>query len=313
MTRHLEDKGEVLVVGRNCVDHVAVIESFPVEDTKRPLTLRFMEGGGQAGNAACCIARLGGRIDLVSHLGADQEGRFCLSRLNHFGVHTRYVQVLEGGQTPVAYIFISQNSGKRTIAYEPSRLPPVALSPLVEQLMYQASAISLAPDVTYLAEQLAQMQGLRAKIIYDCERRQDGLETMQAVADYFIPSSEFFFGPDWSGNQGPLLDRILAYKHQIRGQLIVTCGSEGAYYPSAGRLYQVPAPTVQVVDTLGAGDNFHAAFALAAARGHELSEAVKFAVAVASLSCAAHGARNGLPDMTHALAVAGKLKARVVA
>lgn len=312
MTHGLDGQGEVVVVGRNCLDHVAVIEAFPAEDTKRPLVLRFMEGGGQAGNAACCVAKLGGRVELVGNLGADHEGRFCLQRLTHFGVHTRYIQVLEGGQTPVAYIFISQNSGKRTIIYEPSRLPPITFSPQLAQLISRAKAVSLAPDVAYLAGPLSQMRGRTAKIIYDCERRLDGLETMQGIADYFIPSSEYFCRQDGIANHGLLKKKILAFESQIRGQLIVTCGPEGAFFPSAGRLYQVPPPYVQVVDTLGAGDNFHAAFALAVARGFELFEAVKLAVAVASLSCAAYGGRNELPDMVHALDVAGKLEARVV-
>ena len=312
MTHGMDITDGVLVVGRNCVDHIAVIEKYPVEDTKLPMTLRFMEGGGQAGNAACCIAKLGGKVEVVSNLGADDEGRFCLQRLKDFGVPTRHIRVLEGGQTPVAYIFISQNNGKRTIVYEPSRLPPVELSPLLERLMQQAKAISLAPDVTYLAEHIAKLHELKGKIIYDCERRQDGLVTMQRIADFFIPSSEFLSKPHGRGDQSQLMDKILALKERIQGQLIVTCGPEGAYFPAAGHLYQVPAPTVQVVDTLGAGDNFHAAFALAVSRDLGLFEAVKLAVTVASLSCSGYGGRNGLPDWTHALEVAGKLEARVV-
>jgi sugar/nucleoside kinase (ribokinase family) len=74
-----------------------------------------------------------------------------------------------------------------------------------------------------------------------------------------------------------------------------------------GILYQVPAPAVQVVDTVGAGDNFHAAFALALARGFDLQRAVKLAVAVASLSCQKYGGRAGVPSWEQALEVADTL------
>ena len=72
------------------------------------------------------------------------------------------------------------------------------------------------------------------------------------------------------------------------------------------------APEVNVVDTVGAGDNFHAAFALALSKGFDLHQMVKFSVAVASLSCREYGGRNGVPDWQQALAVADRLKERAI-
>jgi sulfofructose kinase len=94
--------------------------------------------------------------------------------------------------------------------------------------------------------------------------------------------------------------------------LIVTRGEEGAFYPHEGRLYRVPAPAVQAVDTIGAGDNFHGAFALAISLGFDLHRAVRFAVATASLSCRDYGGRQGLPDLREALATTGQIKEEIV-
>jgi sulfofructose kinase len=66
------------------------------------------------------------------------------------------------------------------------------------------------------------------------------------------------------------------------------------------------------VDTVGAGDNFHAAFALALAKGFDLHQTVKFSVAVASLSCRDYGGRNGVPNLKQALAAAATLKERAI-
>ena len=98
----------------------------------------------------------------------------------------------------------------------------------------------------------------------------------------------------------------------VTGQLIVTRGEKGAYYPAGDTLYQVAAPAVNAIDTIGAGDNFHAAFALALTKGFDLHRAVKLSVAVASLSCREFGGRNGIPPMAEALQVANKLKERVL-
>ncbi|MBW2634600.1 MAG: carbohydrate kinase family protein, partial [Deltaproteobacteria bacterium] len=59
------DHKDVLVIGRNCVDYIAVLEQLPAEDEKAPLEFRIVEGGGQGGTSACCIARLDSRVALI--------------------------------------------------------------------------------------------------------------------------------------------------------------------------------------------------------------------------------------------------------
>jgi sugar/nucleoside kinase (ribokinase family) len=75
----------------------------------------------------------------------------------------------------------------------------------------------------------------------------------------------------------------------------------------------VAVPDVNAVDTVGAGDNFHAAFALALTRDFDLHQAVKFSVAVASLSCREYGGRQGVPSWVEALEVVDTLTERIVA
>jgi sugar/nucleoside kinase (ribokinase family) len=98
----------------------------------------------------------------------------------------------------------------------------------------------------------------------------------------------------------------------VTGKLIITRGEKGAYYITDGTLYHVAAPEINAVDTVGAGDNFHAAFALALSKGFDLHQMVKFSVAVASLSCREYGGRNGVPDWKQALAAAETLKEREI-
>ncbi len=38
---------DVLVIGRNCIDYISVVDRFPREDEKVPLNARLVEGGGQ--------------------------------------------------------------------------------------------------------------------------------------------------------------------------------------------------------------------------------------------------------------------------
>ncbi|MEJ2638338.1 MAG: PfkB family carbohydrate kinase, partial [Desulfosarcinaceae bacterium] len=67
-----------------------------------------------------------------------------------------------------------------------------------------------------------------------------------------------------------------------------------------------------VADTIGAGDVVHGALALALAKAEPLPEAVKLAVAAASLSCRGYGGREGLADMETTRRLADRLDASPV-
>jgi len=306
------NKIDVLVIGRSCLDYIAVVNQFPAENQKLPLEFRLTEGGGQGGTSSCCISRLGGKVAYVGKLGDDDEGRFCLKRLEDFGVKTEFVEIVSGGKTPVAYVFITTHSGARSIIYERTALPKIKIDATLKNLVTQTGIALLDPEVTYLGRQLKEVAGTNVKVIYDSERWREGIEDIMNTADYFIPSSEFLVADELQFHNISFNQRIIKLNNRVSGNLIVTHGEKGAYYITDDTLYHVATPEIKAVDTVGAGDNFHAAFAMALAKGFNLHQMVKFSVAVASLSCREYGGRNGVPDWTQALAVAKTLKKRAL-
>jgi len=79
------------------------------------------------------------------------------------------------------------------------------------------------------------------------------------------------------------------------GHVGASCGADGYAWIEAGELCRAPAPHVEVVDTLAAGDVFHGALALRLAEGATIAEAARFAVVAASLKCTRFGGRLGCP------------------
>ena len=311
LTEFLNELGgdmlDVLVVGRSCMDYFAVVPRYPAEDTKIACEKRLVEAGGQGGTAVCCITRLGGKAAYVGRLGNDDTGRYCLQRLEDFAVDTRYVQMVEGGQTPVAYILVSATSGKRTIIYEKNQLPPLSADDIPEYLLHESRVVLLDPEVTYLAAHFKSIGQARPLIIYDCERWRRGVEDMMRVADYFVPSADFLDDPKAELPGTGFISKMVHLDRKLTGRLIVTRGARGAYFFYGQELFHVAAPPVTVKDSTGAGDNFHAALALAVSRRRPMPETVKFAVAVASLSCRAYGGREGIPTIDEAMQVAAQL------
>ena len=299
---------DVLVVGRSCVDYIAVIDRYPEENRKIQLNYRLVEGGGQGGTSSCCISRLGGRVVYRGRVGDDGEGQFCLNRLGDFGVSTEFVDIVKGGITPVAYILVTEGSGNRTIVYEPSTLPPIECNDRMLALLKASRVALLDPQVTHLSRWLSQQRGLDCKIVYDCERSREGIHDMMRIADYFIPSADFCNSGDLPLEGATLRDRIFSLKKVVDGELIVTNGEDGAYWIRDNTLYHFYPFAVAVKDTTGAGDSFHAAFSFAISRDMDLIESVRFSVAVASLSCREYGGRRGLPTIREAQDAAEKVR-----
>jgi sulfofructose kinase len=298
---------DVLVIGRNCVDYIAVADRLPAENSKAPMLTHRMEGGGQGGTSACAIARLGGRVTLVGKVGGDAGGAFCRQRLESFGVSCEHLEVVAGKTTALAHIWVTRSNGNRTILYAPSDLPPIQGNDQLAKMCRQAAVILLDPEVTYLAPFLTRLPRPHGLLVYDAERWRPGIEAMMAEADCFVPSVDFLEAVELGLPQAGWGARLGALKERVGGKLVVTRGEAGAYYFEDDRLMQVAPPPVAVADTIGAGDVFHGALALALARSTPFPEAVKLAVAAASLSCRGYGGREGLAEMEEARRLVDRL------
>ena len=93
-----------------------------------------------------------------------------------------------------------------------------------------------------------------------------------------------------------LVDALRRAAERTNRWVAVTDGENGVTWLEHGRLRHQPAFHVDTLDTLGAGDVFHGAFALALAEGRREWDAVRFASAAAALKCTRFGGRTGIPD-----------------
>lgn len=89
--------------------------------------------------------------------------------------------------------------------------------------------------------------------------------------------------------------RELMDRYDLRA-VILTCGVEGSYVLTPFERSYEPTPRVEVMDTVGAGDSFTAAFVASILRGRSIEEAHKCAVEVSAYVCTQKGAMPVLPE-----------------
>jgi len=88
---------------------------------------------------------------------------------------------------------------------------------------------------------------------------------------------------------------ILLGKYNLK-MLILTCGINGSYVFTPGNVSFRPTPSVEVADTVGAGDSFTAAFISAILKGLPVTDAHELAVQTSAFVCTRPGAMPVLPD-----------------
>ena len=83
---------------------------------------------------------------------------------------------------------------------------------------------------------------------------------------------------------------------------MVTHGANGVSWLENGVAHRQPAYQVNAIDTTGAGDVFHGAYAFAIGARLEVADAMSFAAAAAALKCTRPGGRAGIPTLEDCLA-----------
>ncbi|HEV3108919.1 MAG TPA: PfkB family carbohydrate kinase, partial [Candidatus Binataceae bacterium] len=131
-------------------------------------------------------------------------------------------------------------------------------------------------------------------VIVDVDRAMSLREGLLTASTHLVFSSEPLQETADVTDDGEALKKIARLTPSF---LAGTRGPRGTIWlDEHGKLQETPAFPVHTVDTLGAGDVFHGAFALAITEKQELREALRFASATAALKCTRFGGAFAAPQ-----------------
>jgi sulfofructose kinase len=280
---------DVLCVGLAVYDLVLPVDHHPGEDEKCFASGFVGAGGGPAANAAVTVARLGGTAAFAGYLGRDPFGDLHFEELRSEGVLTDLI-VRGPLPSPFSAILVKPD-GKRTV------ISHRAATPVLEEAQVDFSGIrprvvlfdGHEPLISPSLARSARTDG--AAIVLDAGSVHVGTLQLAPLCDYLIASEKF--GRDFCREDDPL--EAIGKLARVAPAAVITLGTGGLVWCAGGACGEIPAFTVAAVDTTGAGDIFHGAFALRTALGDGFAAALRYAGAAAALGCTKMGARPGIP------------------
>jgi len=286
---------DVVGLGANAADHLAVIPRYPRADEKVRFSRYSYQGGGQTATAMVVYARLGFSACYLGGVGDDADGRANVEALRSEGVNVSGVRVRPEGLTQRAFILVDESTGARTIVWGRSDglvLDPDEVDPDVVRSAKLLHTDAQNPIASARAATFARDAGM--PVLADLEKARPGIDVLLPLVDYVLAAPEFL--EPMTGTSDPAKAMPILEEKSNGGIVVVTQGDRGAVAWIDGRVKPFPAYSIDAVDTTGAGDVFHAAFGVACLRGLDLPDAIDFSNAVAAMKCRELGGRAGIPN-----------------
>jgi sugar/nucleoside kinase (ribokinase family) len=283
---------KIFCAGIAVLDEVFRIRQLPAPDTKTDASEFITTGGGCAPNAAVAIARLGGRAGFAGPLGQDDTAERVLAHLRHEGIDTAGCVKLPGGRTSVSAILIDA-SGARTIATYADQKMYEVVARDADKLVADADGVLLDNRRPKFVRPICEAAMKRKiPIVLDVDKESDLDDPLLIHATHAIFSGESLRA---STNCEGLVQGFDVVREKLKNFVAVTDGHNGGLWCNGGEVHTYSAFKVDVVDTLGAGDTFHGAFALALIEGKSIAETLRFASAAAALKCMRFGGITSAP------------------
>ena len=269
--------------------------------------------GGKGANQAVAAARLGAdsgiRVRMVGCVGDDDFGRTLRATLASEGIDDRAVRTVPGAPTGIAMITVDE-SGENIITVAPGANREVG-APEIAALSEPAAAgptttsvlvISAEVPVTAIRAALEVPGGARPLTVLNlapAPPAEEAAGILEARPDWLVVNESeaaAVLGRPVSG----LAEAVRAAAGLVAAgarNAVVTAGAAGAAYYREGRASSetVAAFPVRAVDTVGAGDTFVGALAVALAAGIAPREAVIAAAAAGAAAAARPGTQAGMP------------------
>jgi sugar/nucleoside kinase (ribokinase family) len=254
----------VLLAGLCTVDVVQRVAELPAPGEKVQSLRVDVAAGGPATNAAVTAAALGAEATLLTVLGAHPLAALARADLEACGVEVVDLAPSLSDPPPVSAVAVRERDGERTVVSRNAAERHFH----VKVPLWEADVVLLDGHYPELA--LAVARGTGAPVVLDAGSWKPVLDELLPLVDIAACSAHF------RAPEPGLHERGVP-------TVITTAGPGPVRWSTAdGSSGEVPVASVEARDTLGAGDVWHGALAVAVTREPTVTDRIRFANEVAA-------------------------------
>jgi sulfofructose kinase len=292
---------DVLCIGHASYDLVFSVNHHPAEDEKISAEDFLGCGGGPAANAAVTVSKLGLKSSFAGYLGLDIYGEKHYQEFLASGVHTDLV-IRGSSPTPLSTVLVKPDGKRALINYkgETRPLPSGAIdfsSVTPKVVLFDGHE----PHLSISLLKRTYSEGIPT--VLDAGSIHEGTLALMKEVDYLVCSEKF--ARQFSNDEKTALARLAEFSPAV----VITLGEKGLIWQRGQEYGVLSAFPLNAIDTTGAGDAFHGAFAAAVSLRMKWQDILRYASAAGSLCCTKIGARSGLPSQEEHRALFERRKA----
>ncbi len=289
---------KIAVIGSSMVDLIAYTDVVPKAGETLVAKDFQMGCGGKGANQAVAAALLGSEVMMMARVGDDAFADNTIKNFQSYGVNTDHVEKVAGVSSGVAPIWVDKDSQNRILIIPGANnhLLPVDVDTAAEALKACKLIIlqlEIPLETVYHTIDFGNANNI--PVILNPAPATPTLDLDYACkCDFFVPNETEL--EILTGMPVESIDQIRAAADTLLAKglknLIVTLGEKGALWLHGDEVSMVDAPSVDAVDTTGAGDAFIGCFAHSYSRHADVVEAMSLAVKYASHSVTGKGTQT---------------------
>jgi sulfofructose kinase len=282
---------DVVGVGLNATDTIIPVPHYPERGSKVAFHSANVLPGGQVASAVAACQQWGLRTRYVGKVGDDPAGQLHRDEFARLGVDARLFTA-PGCPSQQAFIIVD-DTGERTVLWKRDSRLSLCQDELKREWVSDARVLHVdGHDTAAAATAAAWAREAGVAVVADLDEPYPGIEKLLPNLDYLIASRDI---PGRLVGESDLRRALRIARDQFGCVLTAaTLGEEGVLAWDGAQFHYAAAYCVHVVDSIGAGDIFHAGFIYGLLQGWPLQRQLDFACAAAALNCSAVGARGGI-------------------